>query len=385
MGNYCFGAAILKISPDPSKEPPKQSLLKPAGYTIDEVCKHTSLDSMWIVIQGNVYDVTSYEGHPGGKHILLRNSGRDATTTFDSIHAEDVLPLLQQFYIGHVITSNSVGVSAKDQNKSIASNISQSLLGTSIPFVLQQKLKVNHDTYQLTMKSAVKSGDNFDLPIGQHVRFLFLATKKNKLQHTFSAPFTPIDYDATTGTMVMLIKVYPHAEGRLSNSPLIEAAAAGDIIRVEGPEGRMNYFAAGKFRYDEREFSVDSFVFICGGTGIAPVYQIVRAVLANASDSTQLRVLYSNTHETGILLRSELDALVAAHPHRIALHYTLTRPPEAGWSRLRGRVSASMVREILPPPGKGAVAMICGPKDFERVCTESLVAYGYHQSAILKF
>lgn len=45
-----------------------------------ELMKHTTKHDCWLLINDNVYDVTSYLAeHPGGDDILLKNAGRDAT------------------------------------------------------------------------------------------------------------------------------------------------------------------------------------------------------------------------------------------------------------------------------------------------------------------
>jgi L-lactate dehydrogenase (cytochrome) len=41
-----------------------------------EVAKHNSKDSCWIVLDSNVYDITSFlTQHPGGAAILLKQAG----------------------------------------------------------------------------------------------------------------------------------------------------------------------------------------------------------------------------------------------------------------------------------------------------------------------
>lgn len=47
-----------------------------AVYTLEEVAKHKSSDDLWIVIDGNVYDVTDYvEEHPGGADLIEEEAG----------------------------------------------------------------------------------------------------------------------------------------------------------------------------------------------------------------------------------------------------------------------------------------------------------------------
>ena len=61
-------------------------------YTYDEVQQHRSQDSCWVVLYGNVYDVTSFlPEHPGGSKIILQLAGTDATEEYDPIHPPGTL------------------------------------------------------------------------------------------------------------------------------------------------------------------------------------------------------------------------------------------------------------------------------------------------------
>jgi len=52
-------------------------------YSWDEVRRHASSDSTWIVIDGDVYDVTGWLAeHPGGAGRLVEYAGRDASRAF---------------------------------------------------------------------------------------------------------------------------------------------------------------------------------------------------------------------------------------------------------------------------------------------------------------
>lgn len=44
-------------------------------FTKEEVAKHNSEEDCWLIIHGNVYDVSDYVGeHPGGGDLLLNVS-----------------------------------------------------------------------------------------------------------------------------------------------------------------------------------------------------------------------------------------------------------------------------------------------------------------------
>merc|ERR1740139_1695710 len=63
-----------------------------AGYTLEEVAKHNSKQSCWVVLDGKVLDVTSFlSEHPGGELAILTFAGKDATEEFNMIHPPDVV------------------------------------------------------------------------------------------------------------------------------------------------------------------------------------------------------------------------------------------------------------------------------------------------------
>ncbi|CAO3588444.1 unnamed protein product [Absidia cylindrospora] len=73
-------------------------------FTIEEVAKHTAANDCWVIIHDQVYDLTNFlNDHPGGKKILIKNAGTDATKKFDSFHNASVLTKLgAPFLIGKI-------------------------------------------------------------------------------------------------------------------------------------------------------------------------------------------------------------------------------------------------------------------------------------------
>jgi len=72
-------------------------------YTLEEVMLHDNEDDCWIVINDKVYDVTPYiEFHPGGKGLVSKAAGRDATHQFyvESEHSQTAIDLLKKYEIG---------------------------------------------------------------------------------------------------------------------------------------------------------------------------------------------------------------------------------------------------------------------------------------------
>eukprot|EP00040_Diaphanoeca_grandis_P010173 m.52121 g.52121 ORF g.52121 m.52121 type:complete len:512 (-) comp21545_c0_seq1:133-1668(-) len=61
-------------------------------YSTKEVAKHNKEGDLWVTIQGNVYDLSSFADlHPGGTIPLLDYAGKDATEIFFGLHRNSVL------------------------------------------------------------------------------------------------------------------------------------------------------------------------------------------------------------------------------------------------------------------------------------------------------
>lgn len=68
--------------------------------TREEVAKHKENGDLWIVIHGNVYNVTNWSRrHPGGDKVLQHHGGQDATVAYESFHIDKKTV---QKYMGHL-------------------------------------------------------------------------------------------------------------------------------------------------------------------------------------------------------------------------------------------------------------------------------------------
>jgi|SRR5438046_2667109 len=126
-----------------------------------------------------------------------------------------------------------------------------------------------------------------------------------------------------------------------------EAIQPGTRVQVEGPLGLF------EFPDHPRE---RRFLFIAGGTGIAPLRSMMWHVLLAERDG-HIGVIYSVRSPDEFAYLDEFEQLAAAG--RIALHHTVTRAASEGWSGRQGRIDATYLKPLIEP--RNTLCFVCGP------------------------
>ncbi|KAK8253064.1 acyl-CoA dehydrogenase/oxidase [Phyllosticta capitalensis] len=66
-------------------------------FSTSDVQAHSKPDDLWIIVDQDVYDLTKFQDeHPGGKKILQRIAGKDASKQFWKYHNEGILKKFQK-------------------------------------------------------------------------------------------------------------------------------------------------------------------------------------------------------------------------------------------------------------------------------------------------
>lgn len=254
--------------------------------------------------------------------------------------------------------------------------------------LLQSKTRVSPDSFIFTFKLDHDDQD-IGLPTGQH---LMLRLRDPATREAIIRAYTPLSESHEKGYLRILIKVYydtPERKGGRMTQAL-DAIPPGHFVEFKGPVGKFEYLGRGKCTVSGQARRIRRFVMICGGSGITPIFQVLRAVLNDREDQTECLVLDGNRDEQDILCRTELDGLAAENAQRFQLIYTLTRPgPE--WKGLTGRVDEAFLSEkVGAPPSLGEDAgedmvLVCGPEPMEKSVKTIFGKMGWGDSQLLFF
>ncbi|KAK6064244.1 oxidoreductase NAD-binding domain-containing protein [Seiridium cupressi] len=202
------------------------------------------------------------------------------------------------------------------------------------------------------------------LPIGQHVSIA--ATIDGK---TVSRSYTPVSNNADKGVLELVIKCYP--DGLLTGKYLANIEV-GDEVQFRGPKGAMRY----------RPGLCKKIGMLAGGTGITPMYQLIRAICEDDRDTTEISLIYANRTEADILLREQLETMARKYPKNFKLFYLLDSPP-ANWQYGSGYVTKELMAEKFPAPSSDSRVMLCGPPGMVNAAKTSLVSLGYEKPAAM--
>ena len=234
------------------------------------------------------------------------------------------------------------------------------------------------------------------LPIGKHISFSSSITNPvdGDSVRYISRQYTPVttDYE-DLGYFDLIVKVYKKNEhpnfpegGWMSQ--YLETLSLGASIEMRGPGGRIEYLERGRFRIGSSIVNVRHVGMIAGGTGITPMFQIIKHVLKTrrGKDSLKLSLLYGNQHPGDILLRSELETFRDGASSQFNVEYTVDRiEKDEKWSGHMGFVSSALIEVCMPVPSSDVLMLLCGPPPMVKSVRVMLQSMGYAEDRIYAF
>lgn len=142
--------------------------------------------------------------------------------------------------------------------------------------------------------------------------------------------------------------------GGVVSNWLNDTAAAGVEIHASAPEGR---FVLGE---SDREL-----VAFAGGSGITPVFSLIRSALAGTARS--VRLFYANRSRDSVIFGEALALLAERHPDRLTVQHHLDEDS--------GVVQLGEIESFIAASGD-AEFFICGPTAFMDTVETTVLATG---------
>lgn len=169
---------------------------------------------------------------------------------------------------------------------------------------------------------------------------------------------------ARTGTLEFLIGLGPDG----TPGPHLPTMDLGARVGVEGPLGTFTFPAAPTER---------SFLFVAGGSGIAPLRSMLHHALAVERD-WRLSLAYSARVPEELAFDAELRALAESS----GLHYyaTTTRHRGDGWSGGRTRIDRALLAQCVTDPA--TLCFVCGPESLVHEVPRMLRELGIADSRV---
>jgi NAD(P)H-flavin reductase len=183
------------------------------------------------------------------------------------------------------------------------------------------------------------NGHDFDYAAGQAVLVASHGVEPRKPYSIASSP-----EDAKTARWIELL-IGVGADGTAGTHMRLEP---GHLVDVEGP--------AGSFTFPDHP-AERSFVFVAGGTGIAPLRAMLRHVMLGPSPARRIGLLYSARTPDEFAFADEFQEL--ASTGAIDFRQTITRDPGRDWSGARGRIDRALLAELVHD--RDALCFVCGP------------------------
>lgn len=227
-------------------------------------------------------------------------------------------------------------------------------------FKLRRKEELSDGIYRFVFDLPTKYSI-LGLPIGQHV-----AIKGTIDEHTVVRSYTPISNNRDLGRLELLIRVYP--KGQMGN--YLKNLEIGDFAEIRGPKGAMKY----------RRGMSKHIGMVGGGTGITPLFQLIRSICEDKNDDTTISLVYGNRSESDIMLREKLDYYAKVAGDKFKLHYVLDQPGP-GWKGGKGHVTKETLEERMPKPADDTKVLLCGPPGMVNAMKKSLVELGFQSPA----
>ena len=219
-----------------------------------------------------------------------------------------------------------------------------------VEFRLAKITEVNHNTKKFEF-----TFDSPDQVLGIKTNGAILTKYQGpKDEKPTVRPYTPVSDPDQRGSFELLIKKYPN--GPMSSH--LHSMNVNQMLSVRGP--------IPKYAWEPNKH--EHVGLIAGGTGITPMYQLIKTILKNPEDKTKITLVYGSVSEDDILLKHELEEFENSNPNQFKVFYVIDKPIKS-WVGPSGYINKELVTKVMPQAtgGKNLKLFICGPPGMYKV------------------
>lgn len=165
-------------------------------------------------------------------------------------------------------------------------------------------------------------------------------------------------------------------KGGKGSNHLNESVKAGDEMEVMVPMGG--------FHSPMNASHKKNYVLIAGGSGITPMFSIIKTVLTAEPHST-LQLFYGNLNEAATIFKAQLDELAAKNASRLDIKYILDSPAGPLPDLQKGIMTADKLKAIAAAHidlKKDNEFFICGPGPMMENAKTVLLGAGVDKSRV---
>ena len=171
----------------------------------------------------------------------------------------------------------------------------------------------------------------------------------HKRAYSFSSnPFTDKDLKVTVK------RVY---KGLVSNY-IHEQLRVGDTLEIDKPTG--------SFFVEPNKREQKQYVFFAGGSGVTPIFSIIKSILEKEPNSTILLV-YANQNSSAVIFKEELFSLELNYSSNFYIEHIISHECPKSPNYHSGLVTDALIVELFKKhaiPFSNQIYMICGPFGF---------------------
>ncbi|KAF0975172.1 hypothetical protein FDP41_005925 [Naegleria fowleri] len=436
--------------------PPTSSTMLPSPtttsyYSREQVAAHSSENDCWMICHGLVYDVTTYlNEHPGGVNLMMKNAGKDCTSDFEAMfHSPKARNILKKYLIGELLTekNQSLGSSTTQRRSHLTNFANTNQIKTGFapnmlspfyttssssssskpvevnPYNKQQRVQtfkepqlaqnntnnsapkpvmsksmfmdykvmlvqnITSDTKVFTLKLPSLS-EFLPLKPGQHIQVAF--PDKDSENNLLVRKYTPTSIE-NRGFFELTIKLYNN--GKMSQK--LSKIKIGDTISARGPFGLEEL--------SERVLSSTKIIMICIGSGITPMYQIIKYVAKEIEEKTLMKLrkmilLYGNKTMQDIILEQNLTSIskeVSKGDFSLEIFHKVSREPQDYLNTFStenvhyeaGRMDKLFLSKHASDTqvDHSCLFFICGTDEFVQQTKQFLSNNGHSQQNIIAF